>query len=44
LVAQPKSSVLATGGINQLNLWVPDSLSLGFQGRSPWLWLGGGPS
>jgi tetratricopeptide (TPR) repeat protein len=35
----PKSSVLATGGINCQHHHVPDSLSLGFQGRSPWLSL-----
>jgi hypothetical protein len=37
----PKSSVLATGGINHLPFWVPDSSSLGFQGRSPWLYIAG---
>ena len=36
----PESSVLATGGIIHLHLRIPDSLSPGFQGRSPWLFLG----
>ena len=36
----PESSVLATGGIIHLHLRIPDSLSSGFQGRSPWLFLG----
>jgi hypothetical protein len=31
----PKSSVLATGGINHPHPRVPDSLSLGFQGVRP---------
>src|SRR6202165_5008755 len=34
----PKSSDLATGGIKYPDLW-SDSLTLGFQGRSPWLFL-----
>jgi hypothetical protein len=33
----PKSSVRATGGINQPALAGFDFLALGFQGRSPWL-------
>ena len=35
----PKSSVLATGGINRLLSPLCDSFSPGFQGRSPWLSL-----
>src|SRR5260370_9618205 len=35
----PKSSVWATGGINPLHPLVSDILTLGFQGRSPWLFL-----
>jgi hypothetical protein len=35
----PKSSVRATGGINRTIAPMHDFLSLGFQGRSPWLYL-----
>jgi hypothetical protein len=31
---------LATGGINRILYQIPNSLSPGFQGRSPWLFLG----
>jgi hypothetical protein len=35
----PKSSVLATGGINQLFSPLYESFSPGFQGRSPWSYI-----